>query len=259
VDHRISSRSGSSWQERSQSRGARPTGSRQTRGPSTSPCLGRRVVPICDSAVPCQLPGLQLSPRGAAVARLTGDRLLGLSLVPARQRGLGHWWNLRGNDRIRGWGALSRRPPDGGERRTRALPRGCERPDADRPDSRVGRKGALWARAGRNICFSGPNRSCAWAFRENEALGTRRASHILNRRILRVSSDRKPLCRRFESASRHPPDWPRFVWADGPHSSAQIPRHLRVSAGISAGRAARRYHRGSAKCQQTRAFLLASA
>jgi hypothetical protein len=40
---------------------------------------------------------------------------------------------------------------------------------------------------------------------------------------------------------------PVFVWADGPHSSAQTPRHLRVSAGISARRAAHRYHRGQRK------------
>jgi hypothetical protein len=46
-----------------------------------------------------------------------------------------------------------------------------------------------------------------------------------------------------------------------PHrdSSPQTPRHLRVSAGISADRAARHFYRGSAKCQQRRAFSLAFA
>ncbi len=37
---------------------------------------------------------------------------------------------------------------------------------------------------------------------------------------------------------------PGFVWADGPLSSAQTPRHLRVSAGISARLATRRCRRG---------------
>ena len=58
-------------------------------------------------------------------------------------------------------------------------------------------------------------------------------SHILNRRILRVSSDRKPWCRRFESASRHPLVSPRFVWADLRRSA---PPRSRQAAGPLHGR-----------------------
>lgn len=41
------------------------------------------------------------------------------------------------------------------------------------------------------------------AFRENEVFRMRRAGHVLNRRQLRLSIDRKSRCLWFEFASRH--------------------------------------------------------
>jgi hypothetical protein len=55
------------------------------------------------------------------------------------------------------------------------------------------------------------------------------------------------------------PDWARFVWADEPRSSAQTPRHPRVSAGISTGRAARCCRRRQREIPANTGLLLGSA
>ena len=60
----------------------------------------------------------------------------------------------------------SRGSPQQGQITALPVSRGCNRVSGRRSRSCFGRKGALRVRVGRNVCFSGASRSCAWVFRE---------------------------------------------------------------------------------------------